>query len=343
MNPVKERLDRRVSHLGKLFFSIFCSVFLAQESAKSATYIAPPAFVNTDGASGAGDIYHTIHIQTVYSGFMFTNTGPMLIQEIRYRPSGTVGFAFTSSIPNIQLNLSTSSANPEALSATFANNRGANDTLVFQGPITLSSRFIGPSGGPKAFDIIFPLQTAFLYDPSAGNLVVELRNFSNNNEAAYPDAVGVPGDGAGRVFSTDPNALSGAPDTGSDIAQFVYTVPSSSSVITAQPQSQSVPVGSTVTFSVSAYGSQPLSYQWTFNDTNVANATNASLVLNNVGFADRGTYRVLVTNLFGQTPSSNAVLDVFVVPPAITSQPQNQRAPAGSSAMFSVTASGTQP
>src|SRR5436190_21318397 len=203
-------------------FSLIACLFLA-DLARAATYVAPPAFLNTDGGSGAGDIHHTIRIQTVYAGSLFTNTGPMLIQEIRYRPSATVGFAFTSSIPNIQVNLSTSSVNPEALSATFALNRGANDTLVFQGPITLSSRFVGASGSPKAYDIILPLQNAFLYDPASGNLVIELRNFSNNNEASYPDAVGVAGDGAGRVFSIDPNAASGAADTGCDVVQLVYT------------------------------------------------------------------------------------------------------------------------
>jgi hypothetical protein len=334
-------LAPRVKYLRCVALLLLCGV-LTSHSASSATYVAPPAWLNVDGNNGAGDLVHTVRIQTVYASSLFTNTGLMLIQEIRYRPSATYGVAFTSTIPNLQLNLSTTIVNPEALSGTFANNRGANDTMVFQGPITLSSRFVGPAGGPKAFDIIIPLQNAFLYDPTAGNLVIELRNLSNN-QASHLDVVGVGGDGAGRMFSINPNATTGAADTGSDIVQLVYTVPSSAPVITSHPQSQSVPLDSTVTFTVGAFGSQPLSYQWSFNGTNLANATNSSLVLSTVSFANEGTYRVAVTNIFGQAISSNAILDVYPVPPAIISQPQTQRVPLGAFATFAVVVAGTQP
>jgi hypothetical protein len=302
-------LAPRVKYLPSVLFLLLCGV-LTEQSASSATYVAPPAWLNVDGNNGAGDLVHTVHIQTVYARSLFTNTGPMLIQEIRYRPSATYGRAFTSTIPNLQLNLSTTSVNPEALSTTFANNRGPNDTLVFQGPLTLSSRFTGPAGGPKAFDMIIPLQNAFLYDPSAGNLVIEVRNFSNN-QVSHLDVVGVTGDGAGRMFSVNAAATTGAADTGSDIVQLVYTVPSSAPIITGHPQSQSVPLEWTVTFSVGVYGTPPLSYQSSFNGTNLANATNSSLVLNSVSFANEGTYGVVVTNIFGQAISSNAVLDVY--------------------------------
>jgi hypothetical protein len=51
--------------------------------------------------------------------------------------------------------LSTTSANPNALSTTFANNIGADDTVVFgAGALALSSAFTGPAGGPKNFDIV---------------------------------------------------------------------------------------------------------------------------------------------------------------------------------------------
>jgi hypothetical protein len=332
----------RVQFLHRILLLLFCGMFLTEPNCYSATYTAPPAWLGVDANNGAGDIVHTVHIQTVYARSLFTNTGPMLIQEIRYRPSATYGVAFTSTIPNLQLNLSTTGANPEGLSTTFANNRGANDTVVFQGPITLSSRFVGSAGGPKAFDIVFPLRNAFLYDPTAGNLLIELRNFSNN-QSSHLDVAGTAGDGAGRMFSVDPNATTGAADTGSDIVQLVYTVPSSAPVITSHPQSQSVPVDSTVTLTVGAYGSQPLSYQWSFNETNLANATNSSLVLNTISFANEGTYRVVVTNAFGRATSSNAVLDVYTVPPTITSQPPTQRVPLGASATFTVVVAGTQP
>ncbi|MGI8966457.1 MAG: LamG-like jellyroll fold domain-containing protein, partial [Limisphaerales bacterium] len=86
-------------------------------------------------------------------------------------------------------------------------------------------------------------------------------------------------------------------------------------MIISQPVSQTVTVGANATFSVTANGSSPLSYQWKFNETNViAGATYASLVLSNVQVAQAGTYSVQVTNALGSVLSSNAALTVDPVP-----------------------------
>jgi hypothetical protein len=85
-------------------------------------------------------------------------------------------------------------------------------------------------------------------------------------------------------------------------------------VITAHPANRTVVVGDNVTFAVSATGTQPLSYRWYFNATNKLDATNASLTLNNVQFTNAGNYSVVVTNLYGSTTSSIAVLTVTATP-----------------------------
>ena len=83
-------------------------------------------------------------------------------------------------------------------------------------------------------------------------------------------------------------------------------------VIASQPQGQAVFQGSTVSFSVGASGSQPLSYQWFVNATNIFTATNATLVVTNVQFGQSGNfYSVVVANPGGTTNSSNALLTVF--------------------------------
>jgi hypothetical protein len=53
-----------------------------------------------------------------------------------------------------------------------------------------------------------------------------------------------------------------------------------------------------------------LSYQWRFNGTNIAGATNTSLALTNVQLSQSGNYAVLVTTVYGSVLSSNAVLTV---------------------------------
>ena len=116
-------------------------------------------------------------------------------------------------------------------------------------------------------------------------------------------------------------------------------------VITSQPTNQTVTVSNSVTFAVTAGGTQPLNYQWSFNGTNISGATNSSLALYNVSPAQAGNYSVLVANFFGAVTSSNAVLTVYVppTPPAILSQTPNLVVLVGTTATFSVIASGSDP
>jgi endonuclease/exonuclease/phosphatase family metal-dependent hydrolase len=113
--------------------------------------------------------------------------------------------------------------------------------------------------------------------------------------------------------------------------------------IVTQPQSQTNAVGATITFSVEAGGSGTLACQWQFNGTNIAGATANPLVLVNAQLTNNGDYSVIVTNLFGSVISSNAVLLLTNVPPAITTPPQSQSVLAGQTVTFSVGATGTPP
>ncbi|MEI7939736.1 MAG: C10 family peptidase, partial [Verrucomicrobiota bacterium] len=86
-------------------------------------------------------------------------------------------------------------------------------------------------------------------------------------------------------------------------------------VITSQPQSQTVAVGGTATFTVSATGTPPLSYQWRKDSVSLFGATGTSLALNNVQTNDAGGYNVVVTNGGGSVTSQVAVLTVSALPP----------------------------
>ena len=85
-------------------------------------------------------------------------------------------------------------------------------------------------------------------------------------------------------------------------------------LITTQPTNQTMTEGGNVTFSVTASGTLPLSYQWSFNGTNIAEATNTTLTLTNVQVSQAGNYTVLVTNAYGSILSSNAFLTVTPPP-----------------------------
>jgi GH43 family beta-xylosidase len=98
-----------------------------------------------------------------------------------------------------------------------------------------------------------------------------------------------------------------------DAVKFVYVQPPG---IVTQPQSQIAKVGTNVTFSVSATGSAPLSYQWRLNGSNVITTTTNSYTLANVQANQAGNYSVLVTNAAGAVLSSNAMLTVTLPQPA---------------------------
>ena len=116
--------------------------------------------------------------------------------------------------------------------------------------------------------------------------------------------------------------------------------------ITSQPLSQSVLIGQTATFSVTASGTAPLSYQWRKNGAALSGATSSSYTTPAETVSDNGAqFTVVVTNTAGSVTSNSATLAVTAAPvaPSITSQPANQTTTAGQTATFSVIASGTVP
>jgi hypothetical protein len=85
-----------------------------------------------------------------------------------------------------------------------------------------------------------------------------------------------------------------------------------------------------------------VSFQWQFDGTNIAGATNATLTLTDVQSTGAGAYSVTVTDPAGSTTSSNAVLTTLV-PPTITSSPASQSVAVGATVAFSAAATGTAP
>jgi hypothetical protein len=64
--------------------------------------------------------------------------------------------------------------------------------------------------------------------------------------------------------------------------------------ITVAPQSLAVDAGSNATFTVTATGATPLTYQWRKDGVNIAGATGESLTLTNVQKSDEGDYTVVL-------------------------------------------------
>jgi hypothetical protein len=113
-----------------------------------------------------------------------------------------------------------------------------------------------------------------------------------------------------------------------------------------QPANQSVTIGQSASFSVTATGTAPLAYQWQRNSANISGATSSAYTTPATVSGDNGAkFRLIVTNSAGSATSNPATLTVNPAPvgPSITTQPASQTVTVGQTATFSVVATGTAP
>ena len=122
--------------------------------------------------------------------------------------------------------------------------------------------------------------------------------------------------------------------------------PGTAPTITQQPSNVTVSVGQTATFSVTATGTPPLSYQWEKNWVNISGATGPSYTTPPASLSDDGSrFSCRVSNAHGNVTSNNATISVTSsgTAPTITQHPSSVTVSVGQTATFSVTATGTVP
>jgi hypothetical protein len=89
--------------------------------------------------------------------------------------------------------------------------------------------------------------------------------------------------------------------------------------ITTQPANRTVTAGQTATFSVTATGTTPLSYQWQQGATPISGATAASYTTPPTTTSESGAqFSVVISNAISNVTSSAATLTVTAAPPAST-------------------------
>ncbi|HXJ72705.1 MAG TPA: immunoglobulin domain-containing protein, partial [Candidatus Dormibacteraeota bacterium] len=162
------------------------------------------------------------------------------------------------------------------------------------------------------------------------------------DEVEYSDSSPWPAGADGYGLSLQRTA---ADAYGNDPASWVAAIPNAASataietapIITTQPQSQSVLVGTPVALTIVAGGAAPLGYQWRFRGANVGGATNATLTLPALQPEQAGDYNVVVFNQGGSVVSTIATIDL-IIPVVILAQPEGVAVPPTNRVTFSVTA-----
>ena len=92
--------------------------------------------------------------------------------------------------------------------------------------------------------------------------------------------------------------------------------------ITSQPTSKTVVMGQTASFSVTASGTAPLSYQWMKNGAAISGATSSTYATPATTSADNGvSFTVAVSNTLGKVTSSPATLTVSASTLALSASP----------------------
>jgi len=113
--------------------------------------------------------------------------------------------------------------------------------------------------------------------------------------------------------------------------------------IVRQPQDTRVFSGTDALFAVEAQTNDWLTYQWQFNGSDIAGATNPVLVLPAVSHEDAGAYSVVVSNLFASVTSRTARLEIVETPPVILTSPVSGALAMGSNRVLQVSADGPRP
>ena len=126
----------------------------------------------------------------------------------------------------------------------------------------------------------------------------------------------------------------------SPAAALTVTTATVPATITRQPAALTLNAGQTAVFTVGAFGSAPVAYQWNKDGVAVAGATASTLTLANVAPAQAGNYTVTVANAGGSVTSTPAALAINTAP-TLTTQPTGATVAAGGNVTLTVAATGS--
>lgn len=196
-------------------FVISCQV-------QAQTIVVPNSLTNVPGNTANGIPFGSgfFRYQQVYASSEFSSSGGLIIiHHIAFRPDESISVPFSASFPNLQVNLSTTSAAVDLLSTTFASNTGTDEQIVFQGTWSILSN---ATGSPtRLFDVVLTFQSSFLYNPAMGNLLLDIRQNSNVSTSMF-DGEFTSGDGVSRMFGAIGNPTGSADSLGL-VTQFGFT------------------------------------------------------------------------------------------------------------------------
>jgi hypothetical protein len=142
--------------------------------------IVPMELADVEGKTGVGlgsvIAESGTRFQIVFDASQFESIpySQLFITSMLYRPDRDIPFPFSFTQPDSTIRLSTTDKELTRLSLNFDDNSGGDEMIVLQGDVLHASANTGPAEGPKDFDYGLVFETPFHYDPSKGNLLVDV-------------------------------------------------------------------------------------------------------------------------------------------------------------------------
>lgn len=200
--------------------------------ATAAEIIVPVGLGAVEGNSGSRNVLGFINVarlQQVFNADQFL-TGPVTLTGVAFRTNGEAfggifggpGTAFTRTTQGFRLQLSTTAASADNLSTSFAANTGSNVIDVIpRSNVTYSSNATSSNGLTRDFDVTFDFENPFVFDPSMGNLLIDITSFGGSNRSGTTlDGQNVLGDGTSSLFLQNGTGGTGSTSTFGFVTQF---------------------------------------------------------------------------------------------------------------------------
>lgn len=307
-----------ISNINSAVTSLTAELIVLTNTPSSSTI--PPGAAELEGVLASQVFDHPSHLQEIYSSKLFPQQ-PIEIRQLRYRLDSSVRYdEFPSffSLSNIEFRLSSTRLSPGELNLKFANNAGEDEKIVYAGPWSFSIGLDSSQDGPSGFDIIVPLQTPFRFDPSLGNLLVDIRNFDRAERLFLQDATVLVG-AVQRIFVDDPISDSAfQSDFAASVLQLGYSTLDLPPSIATQAKDQVLTAGDRLQLPVSVGGSRPMYYSWYRDGNQLIDQTSGDLLIANATIQDSGTYLLVVSNFFGLAQSREIKVTVKPGPTIIS-------------------------
>src|SRR5262245_34149435 len=213
----------------------FLAVAALAATALAQAVTLPVSAIGAVGGTGnvfpwATTAYPGMRIMNIYDSSHFTAaptpvTTPILITSLKWRADNTLATWTGGTYPNCQVRLATAAVDYTAASTNWAANVGPDVTTVYSGTVTVSPGTVTSTTTPGPFHVTITLSTPFIYDPNAGDLVIDTEHapsaYTGGTLQAF-DVMTTAVNGS-RVYSSTLYPVANGVDSACDVMEIGYS------------------------------------------------------------------------------------------------------------------------